>query len=331
MGKSLYLLSSGRLARKDNTIVIENDEGRRFVPVETADEIMIFGDVTLNKRFLEFATEYHLALHFFNHYGYYQGTYYPREHYNSGAVIIKQCEHYTNEELRLKIASRFVYGAIENMKKVVGYYGRRQDSSLEAIEDSLDLAKKDVTEATGITTLMGIEGKARNAYYKMFDRVVQDPAFSFEIRSRRPPQNRMNALISFLNSMCYVTALGQIYQTHLDPRIGYLHETNFRRFSLNLDIAEIFKPILVDRLIFTLLNKKMIEAKHFAKEGNAMYLTDTGRGIVLRTWEERLRETITHPRLNRKVSYRTLIKMEVYKLERHILGDAEYRPFISRW
>ncbi|MDD4518718.1 MAG: CRISPR-associated endonuclease Cas1, partial [Limnochordia bacterium] len=110
MGKSLYILSSGRLARKDNTIVIENDEGRRFVPVETADEIMIFGDVTLNKRFLEFATEYHLALHFFNHYGYYQGTYYPREHYNSGAVIIKQREHYTNEELRLKIASRFVYG-----------------------------------------------------------------------------------------------------------------------------------------------------------------------------------------------------------------------------
>lgn len=89
---------------------------------------------------------------------------------------------------------------------------------------------------------MAVEGNAREIYYSAFDIIVDNEDFAFAKRTRRPPQNRLNALISFGNSLLYVTVLGEIYRTHLDPRIGFLHATNFRRFSLNLDVAEIFKP-----------------------------------------------------------------------------------------
>src|SRR5690606_32259146 len=105
-------------------------------------------------------------------------------------------------------------------------------------------------QQNSVEELMAVEGHAREAYYSTFDYIIGDDDFRFEKRSQRPPLNRLNALISFGNSLCYTIALSEIYKTYLDPRIGYLHATNFRRFSLNLDLAEIFKPIFVDHLIF---------------------------------------------------------------------------------
>lgn len=331
MGKTIYLLSSGSLGRKDNTIVIENDSGRRFVPVETTDEILVFGEVSLNKKFLEFATQSEIILHFFNHHGYYVGTYYPREHLNSGAVIIAQARHYIESEKRLLLARQFVHGAISNMEKVISYYVRRGKSEIEWVGEKLLEFKQCIDRSANIGELMGLEGNARDTYYSAFDSILEEEGFVFEKRTRRPPGNRLNALISFLNTLCYVLALSQIYRTHMDPRIGFLHETNFRRFSLNLDVAEIFKPILVDRLIFTLINKKMVQRRSFSEKGEGLYLTEKAKEVVLKAWEDKLQSTIEHPGLKRKVSYRSLVRMEAYKLEKHVLGDKEYEPFLARW
>ena len=334
MGKTLYLMSSGTLKRKDNTLFIDKGESEkpRYLPVERTDEIMVFGEVDINKSLLEFLTQNQIILHFFNHYGYYAGTYYPREHMNSGAVILAQAANYMDSEKRHKLASILIIGAIQNMRKVVGYYQRRGSLDVMDILKDLECFEELVPETKDIPSLMGMEGNARNCYYKFFDRLIQDEVFKMVDRTRRPPTNRMNALISFLNTMCYILALSQIYRTHLDPRIGFLHETNFRRFSLNLDLAEIFKPVLVDRLIFTLVNKRMIQEKHFEKKtGGGIYLNDKGRDIVVRSWEERISETIEHPKLKRNVSYRGLVRMEAYKIEKHILGDGDYEPFVSRW
>jgi CRISPR-associated protein Cas1 len=182
-----------------------------------------------------------------------------------------------------------------------------------------------------IEQMMAIEGNYREQYYQAFDRIIDEKNFVFEGRSRRPPLNRLNALISFGNSVLYTIALSEIYKTHLDPRIGYLHTTNFRRFSLNLDIAEIFKPILIDRLIFTLLGKKMITAKDFEKKLDGVILNEKGRRTFLEELEKRLTTTVKHRELGREVSYRRLIRMEVYKLQKHIMGEKEYEPYVSRW
>ena len=125
--------------------------------------------------------------------------------------------------------------------------------------------------------------------------------------------------------------LSEIYKTHLDPRIGYLHTTNFRRFTLNLDVAEIFKPIIGDRTILSLLNKGIIKPNDFEDKLEGVYLKETGRKKFLQAMEERLKQTIKHSKLNRQVSYRRLIRLELYKLEKHLIGEEEYEPFVMDW
>jgi CRISPR-associated protein Cas1 len=129
----------------------------------------------------------------------------------------------------------------------------------------------------------------------------------------------------------YTIALSEIYKTHLDPRIGFLHATNFRRFSLNLDIAEIFKPIIVDRLIFKLVNKNIIKSQHFEKRLNGIVLNEKGRELFIREMDERLKTTVKHKSLGRNVSYRTLIQLELYKIEKHLMSEGEYEPYVSGW
>lgn len=322
MKKTIYILSSGELHRKQNTLYFESEERKRkYVPVENTKELMIFGEVSLNKKLLEFLSQQEITLHFFNHYGYYVGSFYPREHYNSGHMILKQCEFYLDEERRLNLARKFVSGAILNIKKVLSYYQNRNvevSSSLKKIEN----LESSLSYQRGIDELMAIEGNVRDIYYQSFDKIINNEDFQFGERSRRPPRNRLNALISFGNSIVYTAALSEIYKTHLDPRIGFLHTSNFRRFTLNLDLAEIFKPIIADRVIFYLLNKGILKSSHFIK---------ALKGVSIEEIEKRLNTTIHHRDIGRKVSYRRLMRLELYKLEKHLLEEKEYESFVAHW
>lgn len=331
MKKTLYIFSSGQLRRKDNTIFFMNEEGdQKYIPVEDTSELMVFGEVDINKRFLEFCSQKEIMIHYFNNYGYYSGTFYPREHYNSGYMILRQAGVYLDETARIQLARQFVTGAAQNIRQVLKYYQNRDKDvalQLEAIEE----LRGKIGDTQEIPTLMAIEGNIREQYYKAFDAIHGLKEFIFEGRSKRPPKNEMNTLISFGNSIVYSTVLSEIYKTHLDPRIGYLHSTNFRRFSLNLDIAEIFKPILVDRVIFTLIGKKMISKKDFKKESGGLLLKESGRRVFIEEMESRLKTTITHRDIGSPVSYRRLIRLELYKLEKHLMGETAYEPFVSQW
>lgn len=342
MKKTLYLISSGRLRRRQNTLVLElmasqtanagKHPQRKYFPVERIGEIHAFGELELNKRLLEFLNQNGILLHFYNRYGYYVGTFYPREHYNSGYLVLKQAEHYMTPEKRLDLARRFVRGGLQNLLQVIRYYQNRGvNDGLQAISDAIKGHMKRLDVLISVEQLMQAEGQAREAYYHAFDLILQNDDFAFKGRSRRPPANRINALISFGNSLLYTTTLSEIYKTRLDPRIGFLHATNFRRFSLNLDIAETFKPILVDRLILSLIQRGQIKAKDFKTELEGLYLSKHGKRKFLEEWERRLSTTIYHRGLRRNVSYRTLIRLELYKLEKHLIGEKEYEPFRSRW
>lgn len=332
MKQTMYVLSSGTLERQQNTFVFKDGDGKkRYMPVETIADIQVFGELDFNKRFLEFLTQNEITMHFFNHYGYYIGSFYPREYYNSGYLILKQSEHYLDSHKRMDLARRFVSGAINNMKKVLEYYVRRGIDDLSDTLEELNQISPAVEVQNSPEALMAVEGNAREIYYSAFDIIVDNEDFAFAKRTRRPPQNRLNALISFGNSLLYVTVLGEIYRTHLDPRIGFLHATNFRRFSLNLDVAEIFKPLFVDRLIFSLINKNQLKAKDFSSSVEGVYLSETGRQKFIEEWEKRLKTTIDHPTLRRKVSYRRLIRLDLYKIEKHLLGDHPYESYASRW
>ena len=330
MERTLYIFSKGRLVRRGNTLGLETEAGVRFLPVEAVRDLMVFAEVDFNKKFVEFLSKHEILLHYFSHHGYYMGTFYPREHYNSGYVILNQAAHYLNPDRRLLIAKAFLIGSIKNMQRVLGYYGRR-GADVARVTASLEANEAQVCTAKGVSELLAIEGRARSAYYSAWDHILQNPDFAFESRSKRPPLNRINALLSFLNTLLYTTVLSEIYKTHLDPRIGYLHETNFRRFSLNLDVAEVFKPIIVDRLIFTLIGRRMIQARDFRQDGAGVFLKEGALKTIVEEYEKRLRTTIKVRKLRRSVSYRRLIRMELYKVQKHVLGDETYEPYVSEW
>ncbi|MBM7582846.1 CRISPR-associated protein Cas1 [Caldicoprobacter guelmensis] len=330
MKKAIYIFSSGELKRKDNTIYFENEEGQKFIPVENTSEIYIFGEVDVNKRFLEFLAQAEIIMHFFNHYGYYVGTFYPREHLNSGYMILKQVEHYLDFEKRFNIASEFVSGASKNMRQVLKYYINR-GKDLGAVEENIKALEERVGNCKDIDELMAIEGNIREHYYKAFDLILGKADFAFEQRTKRPPKNYLNTLISFGNSLLYTIVLSEIYKTHLDPRIGFLHTTNFRRFTLNLDIAEIFKPIIVDRVIFTVVGKNMITKDDFEKGMEGLILKEKAQKVFVEEMENKLKTTFNHRHLGRNVSYRRLIRLELYKLEKHLIGEEEYKAFVMYW
>lgn len=177
---------------------------------------------------------------------------------------------------------------------------------------------------------MGIEGNIRKVYYSTWSKIINQE-IDFEKRVKRPPDNMINTLISFINSLIYTTCLSEIYKTQLNPTISYLHSPGDRRFSLCLDITEIFKPLIVDRMIFSLLNRNMINEDDFAKDSNFYYLKDKGRKKILEEYEKKLNQTITHKELKREVSYQTLIKLECYKLIKHLLGDKKFDGFKMWW
>ncbi|CAB3394605.1 type I-B CRISPR-associated endonuclease Cas1b [Kyrpidia spormannii] len=331
MGTSVYLFSGGQLRRKDNTLVFESPDGTKYLPVENIQEIYLFGEVDLTKSLLEFCSQKEILLHIFNsEYEYYMGTFYPREHLNAGHVTVKQVEHYLDPQRRLDLARRFVEGAARNMLQVLKYYrnrGKEVEGHLERIQE----LEGKIPNTAEVPALMALEGNIREQYYRAFDAIVLQEDFRFDRRTRRPPENHLNTLISFGNSLLYSAVLRETYKTHLDPRIGYLHTSNYRRFSLNLDVAEIFKPILVDRLIFTVLGKKMITRRDFDAKLEGIYLKESGRKVFVSEWERRLGTTIRHRSIGREVSYRRLIRLELYKVEKHVVEGEEYRPFVAQW
>ena len=330
MKKTIYIFSNGELKRQQNTLYFEGEKGRKYLPVENVGEFLIFGEVTINKKLLEFLSQQEILLHFFNYYGYYVGTYYPREHYNSGYMILKQAEFYLDNEKRILLAQKFVDGAASNMLRVLKYYNAR-GSNIENYIENITVLQDKISSQNDIDRLMAVEGNIRDHYYDAFNKIIKDENFVFKKRTKRPPKTKINTLISFGNSLLYTLALSEIYKTHLDPRIGFLHATNFRRFTLNLDVAEVFKPIIVDRTIFYLLNKQMLEENHFMKELNKVYLNEKGRAVFVEEFEKKLKSTIKHDKLKRNVSYRRLVRMELYKIEKHLMDEKEYEPFVARW
>ena len=330
MKRSIYIYSKSQLKRKDNTIQIcLEGGGKKDIPIETISDIYIMTEMTFNTKIINLLSQYGITMHFFNYYNFYTGSFYPKKKNVSGKLLIKQVEHNLDESKRLEIAKEFVLGATEGILRNLRYYSERE-KSLEEYMNEIKKLKHLIEKQNSVTELMGIEGNIHKIYYDSWN-VIVNQEIDFEKRVKRPPDNMINTLISFVNTLIYTTVLSQLYITQLDPTISYLHVPGERRFSLALDIAEIFKPIIGDRLIFSLLNKNQITEENFSKELNYLQMDKKASQIVLREYDEYLKRTIKHKELGKNVSYKYLIRLECYKLINHLLGIKKYKGFKLWW
>lgn len=334
MKKSYYLFNPGRLSRKDNTLKFvpvdeEGTEGKpKYLPIEGVKNLFCFGSLDANSALYNFLGKNQIGVHFFDYYEHYTGSFMPKDYLLSGKVIVNQVAHYQKNKKRMGIAKSFVEGGAFNMLKNLKYYSKR-DKATDTQITQIERLVTSIGLTNGIDELMGIEGNIRMAYYSAFSEIIND--FEMNNRTKQPPNNEVNAMISFVNMICYTACLDQIYHTQLNPTISFLHEPGYRRYSLALDLAEVFKPLLADRLIFSLLNKKMVRVNDFDQKINSCFLKESGRKTVMRAWDEKLNETIKHRTLDRSISYKRLIRLECYKLVKHVMGMQEYKPFKMWW
>jgi CRISPR-associated protein Cas1 len=329
MNDNYHVFSDGRIERTGDTVrVVTEDDEKKYLPIENAEAIFLHGQIDFNTRFVSFLNDQGVAAHVFGWHDHYAGSVMPERGQTSGQTLVEQVRAYEDHEHRLDLATSFVQGSIHNMRANVAYYDNR-GHDLDSVLDDLDAAQDRLEGVRDVNEAMGVEASARRSYYAAFETVLPKK-FDMGTREYNPPPNPVNALISYGNSLVYASIVSAIRATALDPAISFLHEPGERRYSLALDIADLFKPLLADRIIFRVVNRGQVGIDDFESELDACLLDDEGRKTYTKAFEETLDETIDHPRLNKKVSYQYLLRIEAYKLKKHLLTGEPYEPF-ERW
>ena len=321
------ILSNGILRQKDYSLIFESDSRKINIPVESVDVINIYSDVVFDSGFLKKAFNSGIEINVFEKSGKLIGTFSPFTSLKSPKMTHEMLNAYYNEARRLEFAKQFVLGSIHNLRLNIRYYNKQNPSDFfeKAVNKTYETAKE-IKEADSYEKLLILEAKVRGVYYSCFDSFIENEDFCFEKRSRKPPRNEVNAMMSFGNTVLYNLIATEINKSSLDIRIGFLHAANNRKASLNLDVAELFKPLIVDRTVFTLVNRNLIKKCHFEhNENGAVMLSREGKQIFLKAFYEKLDTVITEK--DKKMNYRRIIKAEIFKISGCIRENKKYSSF----
>lgn len=326
--RNYHIINAGVLNKKDFTILFENDEHKMYIPIETCTSINVYSNVILGSSFLQFINSKGLNVNIFDKYGNFIGSFHSEQHYKRSVTLLKQASIYNDEKNRLMICIKIETASLHNQRENLRYFNKHKPSeSLKTAIDFMSDCISEMKQSRSVNHLLTIEARAKQRYLQEFDEMIADDRFQFKKRTRRPPMNEVNAMISFGNTFIYRRIANEIYRTALDIRIGFVHAANSRSESLNLDIAEIFKPIIVDRTIFTVIHNLQINNKeHFEKEDNGgIYLNNVGKRIFIRELEYKLSSKISVD--GKKLSYDNLMKEEIHKIVKLVQDNEKYKPF----
>lgn len=305
---------------------IESNGNPRHIPAESVEAIYTFGEVRFNTQFFKCMSYYEIPVHIFNYYGNYVGSFLPVSNSGSGEIQILQYGAYINPQKRLTIAKAIIDAAIKNILvnlRGYTYSGIDLDEPINSISSILE----QVRFTDSIQELMGIEGTARNIYYGCWQEIFRQET-DFEKRIKNPPVGMINSLISFGNSLIYAVCLSEIYRTRLNPFIGFIHETGDNKHPLVYDISEIFKPVIVDKVIFRVINLNIVKPDDFKQSDKGLRLKDDARKRFVEEFENKLSSVIHHKRINRRISLRSLIRMECFNLINYLTGKLKsYDPY----
>ncbi|KIM05657.1 MAG: CRISPR-associated protein Cas1 [Sulfurovum sp. FS06-10] len=322
-----FLVNNGRLRRQDNNLYFDrydeenNVTGTKPLPINAIDEIYLLGKIDLDSYSMAFIAQNNILLHFFSHFQSFRGNFFPNSSNSvnkSGFVLLQQLRAFDDEVHRLYLARQVTKGHFINGANNCKKY--KVDFEIDKYLENLD-------KATTINEIMASEGAFKKNYYQAWNSIISNQrSFKFTTRSKQPPTDKINCLISYVNTRIYNIVLSEIYKTELDPRIGFLHEPNYRAVSLHLDIAEIFKPIIGDNIIFTMLNKNEITTKDFKTDsGRIRFTNEAIKKIEMKIISKMTEQTTIG---KQKLTWRQVIRKEVNQIKKSVCESAEYEPFV---
>ena len=321
-----HIVNEGILSQSDYTILFENKNKKVYIPIEATKILNIYSNIIINSNFFNLMNSKDIIVNLFDKHNRYIGKFIPNNTRKSCLLLLKQVEIYNDYNKRMNMAKDILSSEIYNLKSNLKYYNRRYNHDIKEKIKLIEKAEKEINLIKEHEKLLLCEARIKGIYYSCFNEILQNEKFKFIKRSKRPPQDPINALISFGNTLLYNYIAKEIYKTKLDIRIAYLHSSNNRYESLNLDLADIFKPIIVDKIIFKLINKKIINYRlHFENINGGGYLTGEGKNIVINEFYKKIKDITTIG--NNKMSYEKIIRKEIYKLSNSIMNEEKYKAF----
>lgn len=329
MKKTIYLYQSGELLRQDSSLVLILKNGSKvYIPIFQIDQIICFSEITLNKRVLTLLSMYEISIIFFNFYGNYLGGYFPKECKN-GKVLFEQVNAYQDQEMHQYISKQIIQASIKNQKALLKYY-QKKGKNLNSILMGIDASLKKLDQSEDIPNVLMIEAQAKQLYYQAFDKIISGSIFSFEHRSKNPPENEFNSMLSYGYALLYSHYLSILHRSSLSPQISFVHSLNKSYDSLQYDLADILKPVIVDRLVLRMIRKNQVKKDMFDYSNDRCYLNKQGTVWFTKEFENQLHSTVVVGR--KTYSYKGLISREVHLLSNYLKGESKsYKPYLMKW
>ena len=333
---TLYVLTpDSYLFCRNETICIKiGGEEKAAVPAISIDAIVCFGKATVSTPLMGFCAERGISLVFLSETGHFLARV---EGPVSGNVLLRkrQYESLNEPEFVTVFVRSLLMAKLRNSKNVLLRSARNEadsDPALYHAARKLSELAQALNNAGHIDTMRGIEGAAATIYFSCFYQMLGEACpFRFETRSRRPPQNEVNATLSFLYTLLCREVKSSLETVGLDPAAGYLHTLRPGRPSFALDLMEELRAPLCDRLVLTLFHRKQLSDAHFEQDEEAVFLNEKGRRVVLSAWQKRKGETVTHPFLNEKIQIGLIPYAQAMLFARVLRGDLDcYPPFLWR-
>ncbi|GAB2591707.1 MULTISPECIES: type I-C CRISPR-associated endonuclease Cas1c [Nitrincola] len=332
---SLYINTQGAYLHKEReTLVVDIAKEKVLqLPIHSISGIFCFGNVMVSPQVMGFCGERGVNLAFFTEYGRFLARVQGRQ---TGNVLLRRSQYKYADTRATEIARTLVAAKIQSQRQILQRhqrnYGKQDD-----VNQTIALLKSTVERlkiAKDLDIIRGLEGDAAARYFSVFNHLITEKSgdFNFIQRTRRPPTDPVNALLSFFYAIVGNDISAALQGVGLDPQVGFLHRDRPGRDSLAQDILEEFRAYIVDRLVLTLINRQQIKAADFIYEASgAVKLKDTARKVVLQEFQARKQKTIIHPYLKEEIPLGLLPHAQALLLARHLRGDLEYYPpFLAR-
>ena len=325
MKKRIYLYKSGNLKRQDNSLVFLTKNEKIYIPIMQIEIIFVFGSCEFNKEVFNLLSKYNISVYMFNYYGNYFGSFIPNNK-TCGNELIKQYEAYINDDIKKKIVQHNILNSSLNVLSLLKYYNKKGCNIYEQINE-IELLIKQIKNDE--VELLITEAKIKKIYYSCFNNIIKNKKFIFNGRSTQPPKDEINTLMSFGYAMLYSIVENTIYIAGMIPSVSYVHGISKNANKLQYDIADILKPVIIDRLVFRLINKNQINLDMFDYKDEGVYLNKAGASTFITEFEMLLNKTIKFG--GKSLSYRSIINREVYVLKQYIVNNKKMKSFIMEW